>query len=260
MKFRKSVQKYPMKRQEKTSSFLWLCQFFLAIFLLPWQLAAHDITSLKRNIFLASTGDYAVFSKGSQRIFLLVKSISSDSVWIEVTDFPYLSPPERALAKETPWKDLIHTLKANKKVFLIYLSPHNTQVFSFHSKTQTWIPSNQNDTIPFLFTLLRLSLRNAPADVIKTQGKDHSIWSPRVSLDGKRPEKIPTQAKHAFWPPDASLLSGRNILMYFTAPEVSVFPVWISIDTPKGAIIIRAIDIGHDATSSQTYTLPQLTK
>lgn len=239
-------------------SFPVLLQLFLIIFLsFPFGLKAQEIFSFKRNIFLARPGDYAVFSKGSQKIFLLVKSISPDAVWLEITEFTHLSPSERTLVKETPWKTLIHTLKSNKKISLIYLSHHqDTQVFNFNSKTCSWTPSHQNDLNPFLATLLHLSLRNAPTHLIKTQRKDQTPWSPKVSLNGMPSMKIPTQAKHTFWPPDASILSGKSILMYFTVPDISVFPIWISIDTPKGEVIIRAIDVGHDATSPLTYSFP----
>ncbi|ANG65747.1 hypothetical protein M787_000170 [Chlamydia gallinacea 08-1274/3] len=248
-----------MKRQEKMHPLPMLFQLFLIMFLsLPFGLKAQEISSFKKNIFLAHPGDYAVLSKGSQKIFLLVKSISPDAVWLEITEFPHLSPSERTLVKDTPWKTLIHTLKAHKKISLIYLSYQDTRVFSFNSKTHSWIPSNQNDLNPFLSTLLHLSLRNAPTHLIKTQGKDQTPWSPKVSLNGMPSVKIPTQAKHTFWPPDTSALSGRSILMYFTVPDISVFPIWISIDTPKGEVIVRAIDVGHDATSPLTYSLPTI--
>ncbi|WP_038500571.1 hypothetical protein [Chlamydia avium] len=252
-----------MKRQEKMLSLPFMFLFFLITFLFPpLELKAQDISSFKKNIFLARQGDYAVFSKGSQILFLLVKSTSNNAVWLEITEFSYLSPQERALVKDTPWKTLIHTLKADKKIFLIHLSHQDTAVFSFNPKTQAWIPSKQNGITPFLSTLLHLSLKNAPKHLIKTQGKgeDQIPWSPKVSLDGMHPIKVPTQAKHALWPPDASVLSGKNILMYFTVSDISVFPIWISIDTPKGAIILRAIDIGHEATSPLMCPLPIITQ
>ncbi|WP_348662822.1 hypothetical protein [Chlamydia vaughanii] len=248
-----------MKKQEKTRLFpLFQRLFLVAIFLLPYHLQAQSSHSLKTNICQAQTGDYAVFSKGQQRFFLLVKSAEANHAWIEMTEFAHLSQQERTLAKDTPWKTLIHKLTSPRKVFLIYLSSSTVNIFCVNSKTGALDLLQKDDTMPFIATLLQLSLNHAPSHLVKTQGKNQDPWSPRVSLEGRASSvKVPTQAWHATWPHDTSILSGKNVLMYFTASEISVFPVWASIDTPKGAIVLRAIDVGHEATSPYFYSLPK---
>lgn len=108
-----------MKKQGKTR----LGFLFLGLLFSPIRLQAASPThTIQQNIFLAKSGDFIVFSRGSQRIFILVKSASQDSVCLEIIDFPTLLYSERNLPQETSWKTAIHQLKSPAKVTVLYLS------------------------------------------------------------------------------------------------------------------------------------------
>ncbi|BAE81121.1 conserved hypothetical protein [Chlamydia felis Fe/C-56] len=247
-----------MKKQEKTRlSSLFQRLFVLVIFLFPCSAFSEFSHSLKKNIFLAQTGDYAVFSKGSQKFFLFVKSASPESMWIEMTEFPHLSQQDRALIQNTPWKSLINKLLSPRRIFLISLTKQDICIFCLNPKTQELRRMQTND-LPMFVTLLQLSLNEAPAHLIKKQGNNQSPWSPKITIEGNGSVKAPAQAWHAKWPKDSSVLSEKNVLMYFTAPEISVFPLWTSIETPKGTIVLRTIDVGHNAVSPYSYSLPNI--
>ncbi|AAP05404.1 hypothetical protein [Chlamydia caviae] len=247
-----------MKKQEKIRlSSLFQRLFILVLFLSPFPAFTEAPLSLKQNIFRARTGDYAVFSKGVQKFFLFVKSVSSDTVWIEMTEFPHLSQQDRALVQNKPWKSLIHELHSPRRVFLISLSKKDIDIFCLNPKTHQ-LRRLQPEDLPIFSTLLQLSLNEAPNHLIKRQGKNQDPWSPRITIEGNCSLKTPAQAWHANWPKDSSVLSGKNVLMYFTACEISAFPLWTSIETPKGTVVLRTIDVGHDASSSYSYILPDI--
>ncbi|WP_375793157.1 hypothetical protein O1W69_03370 [Chlamydia sp. 12-01] len=247
-----------MKKQEKIRlSPLFQRLFILVIFLCPFSALTEVPHSLKQNIFHARTGDYAVFSKGIQKFFLFVKSVSSDTVWIEMTEFPHLSQQDRTLIQNAQWKSLINDLHSPRRVFLISLSKEKMHIFCLNPKTQQ-LRRLQSEDLPIFSTLLQLSLNKAPDHLIKRQGKNQDPWSPRITVEGNRSVKIPAQAWHANWPKDSSVLSEKNVLMYFTACEISAFPLWTSIETPKGTVILRTIDVGYDALSPYSYTLPDI--
>ncbi|WP_139415245.1 hypothetical protein [Chlamydia abortus] len=247
-----------MKKQEKTRLFpLFQRLFILVIFLCPCSAFSQSPHSLKKNLFHAQAGDYAVFSKGGQKFFLFVKSISAETVWIEMTEFPHLSQQDRALLKNTPWKTVISHLYSPRRVFVISLSKRDLLIFSLNLKTQQ-LQQIQTDDLPLFATLVQLSLNEAPVHLIKTQGKKNDPWSPRITLEGNSSVNMPVQAWHAHWPKDSSILSEKNVLMYFTAPEISVFPLWTSIETPKGSVVLRTIDVGHHAISPYSYSIPKI--
>ncbi|MEF9497510.1 hypothetical protein [Chlamydia sp. 04-14] len=247
-----------MKKQEKIRlSPLFQRLFILVIFFYPCSGFAESPISVKQNIFRARAGDYAVFSKGVQKFFLFVKSVSSDTAWIEMTEFPHLSQQDRVLIQNTPWKNLINDLHSPRRVFLISLSTKDMHIFCLNPKTQQ-LRRLQSEDLPVFSTLLQLSLNEAPDHLIKRQGKNRDPWSPRITVEGSYSLKTPAQAWCANWPKDSSVLSGKNVLMYFTACEISVFPLWTSIETPKGTVVLRAIDVGHEASSPYSYTLPEI--
>ncbi|CRI74675.1 Uncharacterised protein [Chlamydia trachomatis] len=61
---------------------------------------------------------------------------------------------------------------------------------------------------------------------------------------------LPSSAWISVWPKDSSPLSEKNILIYFSNNERLAFPLWTSIETPTGTVIIKTIEMGHQAASS----------
>ncbi|WP_201457030.1 hypothetical protein [Chlamydia sp. 17-3921] len=243
-----------MKKQGKT-----LLVFLFLNFLFPYSGALHtqEIHSIQQNIFLAKPGDYAVFSRGTQRIFVLVKSSSINSVWLEIIDFPSLLCSERNFLQETSWKSAIHHLKSPATVIVIFLSKEQLKAFSLCPKTKKLYPISNAQNIPLLIKIFKIPLTPAPKHLIK-MGKDHNPWSPKVTLEESSTASATTEALLGSWPKDLSILSEADILMYFTHPTISVFPLWASINTPKGPTVLRALSVGHEATSPYEYSLPEI--
>lgn len=247
-----------MKKQVKIPLFSWKKTLVFLQAILFFTPTAYSAQTLKENIFLAKEGDYAVLGQGKQKFFFLIRAAQPHAVWIEVKEFTHLSPREASLLKTTPWKQAIHELTSYKRNFLIYLSSQTTLYFRFHSKENTWYPLKADDTLPTIANLLQLPLNQVPQNLRKTEGKDLTPWSPRISLEGRPPIKIPSQALSTSWPKDTSMLSGKEILMYLASPDISVFPLWIHIPTPTGSITFRTLEIGHNATSTNQHPLPLL--
>lgn len=244
-----------MKKQGKTR----LGFLFLGLLFFPIRLQAASPThTIQQNIFLAKSGDFIVFSKGSQRIFILVKSASQDSVCLEIIDFPTLLYSERNLPQETSWKTAIHQLKSPAKVTVLYLSKKNIRAFSLCSKTSQLSPISNAQDLPLLSKFFTIPLEPAPKHLIKMK-QDNLPWTPTVQIEEQKVSKpLTTKALHGTWPKDHTLLSETDILMYFPLPEVSVFPIWISIHLPtKGTSVLRALSVGHGSTSPYHYALPK---
>ncbi|WP_231881964.1 hypothetical protein [Candidatus Chlamydia sanziniae] len=214
--------------------------------------------TIKQNIFLAKPGDYTVLSRGTQRIFLLVKSMTPDAVWLEILDFPCLTYRDRTLTQKTSWKIAIHQLNSSSKIFVFLLHSQYIKMFALNMETHTLVPLTSFEEAPLFSKILQLSLLPAPKELIKIQGKNQTPWSPKVSIEGTPQVSVATEMWHGLWPNDLSPLSGTDVLMYFTFPEISVFPLWASIQTPKGPVTLRTIDVGHEATSPYTYSYPQI--
>lgn len=87
-----------------------------------------------------------------------------------MTEFPHLSQQDRTLLKNTPWKTLISSLHSPRRVFVISLSNQDLRIFSLNLKTQQ-LQQIHTDDLPLFSTLVQLSLNEAPAHLIKTQGK-----------------------------------------------------------------------------------------
>ncbi|EPP35069.1 hypothetical protein CP10139811_0264 [Chlamydia ibidis] len=240
-----------MKKQEKTLlSALFQRLFIIITVSLPCCAEASNFLTIKNQVFFAHTGDYVVFAKGSQRFFLAVKSVDNTGAWIELIEFPSLCYTDRCLLENGSWKLLVHQLTSHKKVFLIHLPKNEAHsVFSLDQESNVWNFTSPGAAPIFLNTLLSLELSPAPQQLIKTQGKDRRPWSPTVSVQGEKTSNLSAQAWHALWPKGSSLLSDKNVLIYFTSTSISPFPLWISIETSKGHIIVRAIELGKDITS-----------
>ncbi|WP_100933997.1 hypothetical protein [Candidatus Chlamydia corallus] len=246
-----------MKKQGKI---LFLFLFLSFLFARPFSfLFASQINSLRtiqENIFLAKPGDYTVLSRGSQRTFILIKLMTSETVWMEIIHFPCIAYKERSSLEQASWKTLIHQLKSPSKVFVVSVSSQGSRCFSLNTEKKKLEPLLNSDAVPFLFRIFDLPLAPAPRNLIKSKEKGATPWSPKVSFEGAPLTPVSTNAWHGLWPKDRSPLSETGILMYFTEPNISVFPLWVSIDTPKGTSVVRAVDIGHGATSPYLYSLP----
>ncbi|SPN73277.1 hypothetical protein C10C_0091 [Chlamydia serpentis] len=246
-----------MKKQGKILFLTLSLSFFFCI---PFSsFCASKITSsqiIQENIFLAQSGDYTVLSKGSQRAFILIKSTSPKVVWLEIIHFPCIIYKERALIEKVSWKTAVHELKSPSKVFVVSLSSDGTHLFSLNTRTQNLEPIVSSNEVPFFSQIFKLRLSPAPLHLIKVEGKGNKSWFPKVSFEGAPPIPVPADAWHGFWPKDGGSLSETSILMYFATPNISPFPLWANIETPKGNTIIRALDVGHGATSPYLYSIP----
>nr|CRI42239.1 Uncharacterized protein BN1224_DC9_AO_00030 [Chlamydia pneumoniae] len=255
--FERILQKYLMKKQGKTLFlFLFLSFLFSTAFSGLFASQTSSLRTIQENIFLAKTGDYTVLSRGSQRTFVLVKSTTPKTVWIEIIHFPCIAYKERPSLEQASWKTVIHQLESPSQVFVVSLSSEGSQFFSLNTRTKSLEPVGKSTTVPAFLQIFDLPLSPAPANVIKTKGKENKPWSPKVSFEGAPLTSISVNAWQGLWPKDRGPLSETGILMYFTQPDISVFPLWVSIETPKGTSIVRAVDIGHGATSPYVYSLP----
>lgn len=253
-----SVAKSSMKKQAKTRLFTLLrAASFFSVFFFHTYLQADSLT-IQNNIFLSQPGDYVTLSKGNKKVFLFIKDVSESRVLIEMSEFASLSQKDKALSKNIPWKDLIHQLHSPRKLFLISLTRNNATAFFLETKTQKWKQLNTEAELPLVVKLLQLPLKPVPPHLLKKSGKDKTLWQPKVVIEGSPTQTQSIYAKLATWPQDVSALSGKKILMYFADHNVSVFPLWISIDTPTGPVIVHAIDTGHNANSPYHYEAPNL--
>lgn len=244
-----------MKKQEKTPlTRLFQLLVFIAILFPFCPLLASPLKTIRDDAFASKPGDYAVFSRGSKKIFLLVRSVSSQQVCIEIIEFASLSQKERALLQNASWKQLIHQLQSPRRIFFISLARDRLAVYCWNPSKDEWRRLEQISDHPFFVKLLQLPLSPVPQGLLRTSGR--GIWSPQAVIEGS-PKQKKTIPLLATWPKDASLLSERKIVMYFADPHVSIFPLWTSIETPTGPVIVKTIDTGHNALSPHSYALPE---
>lgn len=240
-----------MKKQEKMhpQNLLKVFIFFLAFFISYPSAEAHSPlqSSIQEKILTARPGDYAVLSRGSQKFFFLIRQSSSEATWVEMSEFASLTQQEKKLVEQSSWKNAFHQLQSSKKVYLLRISKNPLMIFVL--KNAQWMPLSEKDPLPFFVKILRLPLSPAPSHLIKYKGKERTPWSPRTSLNGE-PITLPSSAWISVWPKDSSPLSEKNILIYFSNNERLAFPLWTSIDTPTGTVIIKTIEMGHQAASS----------
>ncbi|MBQ8498456.1 hypothetical protein [Chlamydia sp.] len=244
-----------MKKQEKIHlrELLQYLLFFFAFLPMP-RAEAHSFPppSIQKKILSSHPGDYAVLSRGVQKIFLLIRQKSPEATWVEISEFPSLMQQEKALTEQLSWKKAFQQLRSQKRVYLLRISKHSHTIFVL--KNAQWTALQNKDSLPVFVKILQLPLTPAPLHLIKYKGKERTPWYPKTSLNGES-VIIPSSAWVSVWPEDSFLLSGKHILMYFSNDESLPFPLWTSIDTPKGAIIFKTIEIGHQATSPHP-TLP----
>lgn len=239
-----------MKKQEKMHSefLLKVFIFFFAFFFFLPPAEAHSPRhlSVQDKILTSCSGDYAILSRGSQKFFFLVRHNSPEATWIEISEFSCLTQQDKKLIEQSSWKETFHQLRSPKSVYLLQIARNNFSIFVL--KKNEWTHSQEKDSLPFFIKMLRLPLSPAPAHLIKYNGKTHTPWSPRTSFGGEN-ITLPSSAWVAVWPKDSSSLSGKNILMYFSDDTRLTFPLWTSIDTPTGPVIIKTIELGHQASS-----------
>lgn len=239
-----------MKKQEKMHprNLLKLFIFFFAFFVfLPFAEARSlHHSSMQEKILNSCSGDYAIFSRGSQKIFFLVRENSPETTWVEITEFSNLTQQEKKMIEQQSWKQAFHQLQSPRKVYLLRISRDSLSIFVL--KNTHWVSFQRKDPLPFFVKILRLPLSPAPNHLIKYKGKERTPWSPKTSFDGN-PVILPSRAWISIWPKDSSPLSEKNILMYFSDEENLAFPLWTSIDTPTGTVIIKTLELGHQASS-----------
>lgn len=210
--------------------------------------SADNTISLQERLFHGHKDDYAVFAQGTKRFFTSIREVSADSLWLEITEFAFLNYQDKKLIEQqSSWKNLLPQLTSSRETFIAKISEQDSCLFALDPKTNTWKPSSLEEA-PKLFKLLKISLYSAPESKLKMDNNNEP-WRPKVSLEGKTTPYQTMSVYTSTWPQDGSLLSGNCILIYFTSPTLSAFPIWTAIETFKGPVIIRTIDVGHQVTS-----------
>lgn len=211
--------------------------------------------TLQNQLFRGQKNDYAVFAQASKRFFTSIREISSDTLWLEITEFPFLNYQDRQLLEQqSSWKNVIHQLTSKRETFIVKISKQESCLFVLDPKTNRLHPISIK-AAPKLLKLLNVTLHAAPASKLK-MNNDNKPWRPQISLEGQITPYQTIKMYSSTWPQDGSLLSGNCILIYFTSQNISVFPIWTSIETIKGPMIIKTIDVGHHAPLNRA--LPSL--
>lgn len=223
---------------------------FVILFTDQAPLQAEDLTTVQEHLFHGKKNDYSVFAQGSKRIFVLIREISSNTVWLEFTEIPFLNYQDKKLLEQNPsWKHTIHQLTSPQETFLVKISKQEAfKLFLLDPKTKQWSPVTI-DQAPKLLHLLNIPLTAASPTQLKKYN-NNQLWRPKLSCEGENFSYQTINAYSTAWPQDGSFLAGNCILVYFTSANISALPIWVSIDTFKGPVIIRTIDVGHQAISS----------
>lgn len=210
--------------------------------------------TLKEKFHRAQPGDFIVTEQSKNYSILFVRAINNDSIILEE-----ITVPEKEID--------LH--KTNWQTWLAERGPGNTSWISYEidldqnclkesfSYTQNgWLFVQDSDYL--LAKLLNLSLdhvweadrrRIGPAP---TDGSPdtRAIWSPTLTIDGKKVSKPKCDVWHGQWPDDKTLMAGCGIDLYFDAQRPTFpFPFWIEIHSPHYALKIRTIDSGTGLVS-----------
>lgn len=211
------------------------------------------ISTIQDLLFKAEQGDYAVFSQGSKKIFVLVRKTDPQNIWLEISEFVSLTFQDKRILDRGSWKSVLHQLSSPRQISLTRFSlQQQSQIYIWNSKTSLWNKASATQ-VSRLLALLHLPLTEAPKNKIKLDS-NHRPWKPRLFVEGKPTSYQTSKVYISTWPKDGSALEGNEVLLYCTTPEVSAFPLWISIDTPTGCMILKNIEMGHHATS--TFPFP----
>ncbi|WP_213357592.1 hypothetical protein [Chlamydiifrater phoenicopteri] len=186
---------------------------------------------LKEQLLTGSSGDYIVLAKGRSFSFLSLQKTLSKKIFIEEVFFPHLPQGSQQELFNLSSKDALLQKYPGTKTHLT-LSEEN--LFSLED------PKADINMLCFLNTLLHLPFSPSPSSSKKTQ---ETSFLP-LTIDGERSPKVPVRVFESFWPEDHSPLSGRKILIYLTDPTISPFPARVVIESPRGRITIRSINLG----------------
>lgn len=204
-----------------------------------------DSFQLQQHLKYLKTGDYAVFSQGSKKTFIMVKHASPENIFLEEISYACLLPQDR-IEPGTSWKEHILTISSTpENISLFHIHRNGIDTYSFHPRKSMLKPSCHDSPTASLLTTSFIPLEKH----LLPRNKTSSLpWSPKVTVEGNARE-IPAQAFRG-------MISKYPVLIYFIDPSISIFPIWMSIQSPTGNTVIHTIDVGSGATSPYQYDLP----
>jgi hypothetical protein len=207
----------------------------------------------------AEKGDYIVTEQDKTISVLLIRSNGKESLLLEE-----ISAPCSNIDKTTSWKEWVQEGAPGHTSWIMYeVDTRNFSLLESYSFTKRgWL--FLDDSQHFFSRLLGLSLQKVPESARKKTGPaPHSddvdrrkIWNPSIKVEGKKIKKE-CEAYKGRWPSDDTLLSGCDIMLYFSKdPESFGLPYWIEATNGHYTHSVKAIDSGKNLTSPLPHNIP----
>lgn len=216
--------------------------------------------SFKERLKKAHRGDYIVTEANKMITVLAIRSQSTTSVVLEEISAPVQNLKNRPAS----WSEWVknkapgHTSWSMVEIDLV-----DAQLLECYSFSRAaWLQASSQESI--LSTLLHLPLKSLPLDKRKKIGPapligeaDHrQVWTPLLTIEGKKVEKPDFDVYETQWPQDSSELSGKTVVLYFDREGRFPLPYWIQIEAAHGTASMRVIDSGKNLPSPY-HALPR---
>ncbi|MCH9611752.1 MAG: hypothetical protein S4CHLAM102_02250 [Chlamydiia bacterium] len=229
-----------------------ICALFLLV-----QASLFSFT-LKEQLEKAPVGDYIVTQINKTYSVIAIHSIEAGRVIFEEIDIPQANLKQ----VKSDWKKWVEVGAPGHSNWMMYEVDLNqgsiNECYSF--TRMCWVKWNEIDS--FLINLLPLALQKVPPSQQKKIGPapidpsfdNRRVWKPKLTLEGKKQPKVNFDVYRVEWPSDETLLSNKQIDLYFTDESAPfALPYWVQIGDGSGAtFVVQGVEIGHDLSSPQT--------
>lgn len=204
-----------------------------------------DVQFAKDKFYTSSPGDYIVTEQGKMVSFLTLIGREQDTILLEEINIP-----SSQVKKNQNWVQWYSSGMAHYTSHILYeIDLKKERVLRCYSLSR----GAYLEPDAFLPSLLTLPLEKIIAKERKKIGPPPSsseldtrkVWNPPLFREGKKISNPNFEVLKTRWPKDNTLLSRKEIHLYFDASRPAFpFPCWMEITDGSNTFKIRCVDTG----------------